>query len=238
MAAILGNESFWNHDDVIKWEHFPRYWPFVWGIHRSPVNSPHKGQWRGALMFSLICAWINGWVNNREAGDLGRHCAYYDVSVMFWDCRILCRKKRVCRLGKTLQTNDILQGFSLRLVSDGNAKIFVFCGQLVNGRRILSYGTNVTHFTNNIRTHNPDIIAVSDSLKVKIRAKTYSQYLKRSPVKWHPCLISSRSSDAWICVSKLDRHIIACSLLGPKPSSERILAYCQFRPWDQISVKF
>ena len=40
------------HDDVIKWEHFPRYWPFVRGIHRSPVNSPHKGQWRGALMFS------------------------------------------------------------------------------------------------------------------------------------------------------------------------------------------
>ena len=44
-----------HHDDVIKWKHFPRYWPFVRGIHRSPVNSPHKGQWRGALMFSLIC---------------------------------------------------------------------------------------------------------------------------------------------------------------------------------------
>ena len=58
-----------SHDDVIKWKHFPRYWPFVRGIHRSPVNSPHKGQWRGALMFSLICVWINGWVNNREAGD-------------------------------------------------------------------------------------------------------------------------------------------------------------------------
>ena len=36
----------------------------------SPVNSPHKGQWRGALMFSLICVCINNWVNNREAGDL------------------------------------------------------------------------------------------------------------------------------------------------------------------------
>ena len=59
-------------------KHFPRYWPIVWGIHRSPLNSPHKGQWRGALMFSLICAWINGWVNNGEAGDLRRplwrHC--------------------------------------------------------------------------------------------------------------------------------------------------------------------
>ena len=52
------------------------------GNHRSPVNSPNKGQWRGALMFSLICAWINGWINNREAGDLRRYCAHYDVTVM------------------------------------------------------------------------------------------------------------------------------------------------------------
>ena len=41
------------HGDVIKWKHFPRYWPFVWGIYRSQVNSPHKGQWRWALMFFL-----------------------------------------------------------------------------------------------------------------------------------------------------------------------------------------
>ena len=70
------------HNDVIKWNDFPRYWPFVQGIHRSPVNSPHKGQWRGALMFSLICVWINGWVNNREAADLRRYRAHYDVIVM------------------------------------------------------------------------------------------------------------------------------------------------------------
>ena len=57
-------------------------WPFVRGIHRSPENSPHKGQWRGALMFSLICVWINDWVNNREAGDLRCHRAHYDVIVM------------------------------------------------------------------------------------------------------------------------------------------------------------
>ena len=70
------------HDDVIKWKHFPRYWPFVRGIHRSSVNSPHKRQWRGTLMFSFICAWINSWVNNREAGDLRRHHAHHDVIVM------------------------------------------------------------------------------------------------------------------------------------------------------------
>ena len=44
------------HDDVIKLKLFPRHWPFMRGIHRSPVNSPHKGQWRRALMFSLIHA--------------------------------------------------------------------------------------------------------------------------------------------------------------------------------------
>ena len=72
----------WFHDEVIKWRHFQRDWPFVRGIHRSPVNSPHKGQWHGALMFSLISVWINGWVNNREAGDLRHHPAHYEVSVM------------------------------------------------------------------------------------------------------------------------------------------------------------
>ena len=72
------------HDDVIKWKHFPRNWPFVREIHRSPVNFPHKGQWRGALMFSLIYAWISDWVNNREAGDLRRQHGHYDVIVMYW----------------------------------------------------------------------------------------------------------------------------------------------------------
>ena len=57
------------HDDVIKWKHFPCVWPFVRGIHLSPVNSPHKIQWRGALMFSFIYVWIKGWVNNGGAGD-------------------------------------------------------------------------------------------------------------------------------------------------------------------------
>ena len=71
------------HGDVIKWKHFPRNWPFVQRIHRSPVNSPHKGQWRGALIFSLICVWINDWVNNREAGDLRHYRAHYDVIAMY-----------------------------------------------------------------------------------------------------------------------------------------------------------
>ena len=51
------------------------------GIHRYPVNSP-QGHWRGAFMFSLICAWINRWVNNREAGDFRRYRPHFDVILM------------------------------------------------------------------------------------------------------------------------------------------------------------
>ena len=69
---------------------FPRYWPFVRGMLRSPVNSPHKGQWLGALMFSFICAWIHGWVKHREAGELRRHRAHYDVIVMSWNASCRC----------------------------------------------------------------------------------------------------------------------------------------------------
>ena len=69
------------HDDVIKWKHFPRYWPFVRGNQRSPMNSPHKGHWRGALMFSLICA-LNkrvskhswGWWIETPSRSLRRQC--------------------------------------------------------------------------------------------------------------------------------------------------------------------
>ena len=39
------------------------------------MNSPHKGQWRRAMIFSLICAWTSDWVNSRDAGDLRRLCA-------------------------------------------------------------------------------------------------------------------------------------------------------------------
>ena len=72
----------YRRDDVIKWKHFPRNWPFVRGIHRSPVNSPYKGQWRRALIFPLICVWINYCVNSREAGGLRPYRAHYDVIVM------------------------------------------------------------------------------------------------------------------------------------------------------------
>ena len=102
-----------SHDDVIKWKHFPRYWPFVRGIHRSPVNSLHKGQWRGALMFSLICACINGWVNKCEAGDWGRHQAHYDVTVMvsansIWVYLAHIHQRSILRLEHGYGTHPVL----------------------------------------------------------------------------------------------------------------------------------
>ena len=74
------------HDDVIKWKHFPRYWPFVQGIHRASANSPHKGQWQGALMFSFICA-LNkqlskqswGWWFETPSHSLWRHCNVHKI---------------------------------------------------------------------------------------------------------------------------------------------------------------
>ena len=72
--------------DISRWRHqmetFSALLALCAGNSPVPVNSPHKGQWRGALMFSLICARINNWVNNREAGDLRRHRGHYDVNVM------------------------------------------------------------------------------------------------------------------------------------------------------------
>ena len=85
----FGNGLFYSYSSgVLSWwrhrmEIFPALLALCAEIHRWPVNSPHKGQWRGALMFSLICAW-NGWINKREAGDWRRHRAHCDVTVMYW----------------------------------------------------------------------------------------------------------------------------------------------------------
>ena len=81
-VVIGGTGDYRSNNDIIKWNHLPRHWPLVRGIHWLPVNSPHKGQWRGTLMFSLISAWTMGWVNNRDTGDLRRHRAHYDITVM------------------------------------------------------------------------------------------------------------------------------------------------------------
>ena len=69
--------QWWHfHDDVIKWKNFPRYWPFK-GHRWTPLTKTSD-----AGLWCLICVWMNGSVNNREAGDLRRHRAHYDVTVM------------------------------------------------------------------------------------------------------------------------------------------------------------
>ena len=79
------------HDDVIKWKHFPHYWPFVRVIHQSPVNYPHKSQWCRALMFSLICTlsqqlskqWRRCWFETLPR-SLWRHCNLHSESWNFY----------------------------------------------------------------------------------------------------------------------------------------------------------
>ena len=78
---------WWRH----QMETFSALWPFVREIHRSPVNSPHKGQWRGALMFSLICIWISllskqswGWWFETLCRPLWRHCNASGAIFLAW----------------------------------------------------------------------------------------------------------------------------------------------------------
>ena len=79
---------------IIKWKHFPRYWALCEG--NPPVTGllTCKGQRRGALMFSLVCAWTNSWVNNRDSGGLRRHRSHYDVIVMHDTVRNTDLKKK------------------------------------------------------------------------------------------------------------------------------------------------
>ena len=81
---------------------FPVTGPLYGEFTGKRVYSPHKGKWRGALMFYLICAWINGWVNNREAGDLRRHRSHYDVIVMI--CVFHISHKNIARNSSVLKS--------------------------------------------------------------------------------------------------------------------------------------
>ena len=83
ITISITNKRFTLHFtwDVIKWNHSPRYWPFVRGNHPASLDSPHKGQRCVGLMFSLIYDWTNGWANI-NLGDFRRHHAHYDVLVM------------------------------------------------------------------------------------------------------------------------------------------------------------
>ena len=77
MPALIRN------DDVINWKYFSRYWSFLMIYSLPSADSPHKSKRYGALVCSLIYTWTNSWANNQDAGDLRRHHAHYDVSVMY-----------------------------------------------------------------------------------------------------------------------------------------------------------
>ena len=82
----------WIHDDFIKWKHFPHYWPFVRGIHWWPVDSPHKGQWRGALMFTW-CVPQQIVEKTVETPVILDTITHYDVTVMInpWSGIVSCK---------------------------------------------------------------------------------------------------------------------------------------------------
>ena len=83
------------HDDVIKWKLSPRYWPFLRGIHQSPMSSPHKGQWRGALMLFYLRpnkrlskqSW--GCWFETSLGSLWRHSNINNVCIAITNCYAL-----------------------------------------------------------------------------------------------------------------------------------------------------
>ena len=140
------------HDDAVKWKHFPRYWTFVQGIHRSPVNSPHKSQWRGALMFSLICAWINGWVNNREAGDLRRHCADCDVTVMWLQsvANFVDMKRKYCHFDEKTMNFVCNKWWQFCQNDDIHISVFEYSTHLmlVSNRKVAQYLYMATQYRN------------------------------------------------------------------------------------------
>ena len=128
-----------SYDDVIKWKYFPHSWPFVWGIHQSPVNSSHKGQWCGALMFSLICAWIDrrlckqswGWWFETPLCSLWCHC---NVVVSLKLPRTRVKAIRECILFSNIFAY-LIMGTILHMVTIRNLKycirIMIFSGNFM-----------------------------------------------------------------------------------------------------------
>ena len=85
-SSIIYRKGFLYEKEMVL-IHFSNHWTFVQGIHQSPVNSPHKGQWHGALMFSLNCAWINSWVNLDLRCHHTHYDAHYDITALWCQCQ-------------------------------------------------------------------------------------------------------------------------------------------------------
>ena len=106
--------------------------PFVRGIHRSTVDSPHKCQWRGALMFSLLCAWTNGWANNLDAVDLRcqshigpLYMAEAHADLLYWLVYIEWEDSKLSGQCESCEVMDMM--------TSSNGKIFHVTGPFVRG---------------------------------------------------------------------------------------------------------
>ena len=75
---LLPTLTWWRH----QMETFSALLALCEGNRRSPDGFPSQRPLARSLVFSLICAWTNGWANNRYVGDMRRHCTHYDVTVM------------------------------------------------------------------------------------------------------------------------------------------------------------
>ena len=122
------------HDDVIKWNLSPRYWPIVRGIHRSPVNSPHKGQWRWVMISSLIWVIVNSNFRNKLQWNLKRNsCIFIQESA----CEnLVCKKWRQFCLGLNVLKVSYSYTFNLNFIrlitfSDAHNTAHVFI-EMVN----------------------------------------------------------------------------------------------------------
>ena len=109
----------------------------------SPVNSPHKGHWRGALMFSLICALKTVEWTIVRLGDLRRHRVHYHVIVMVQEISKFIVPKASWRLvGSELQSKKkpkwykmIFKTFKTNFVFSKN---FLFTQNILNKYLLLN----------------------------------------------------------------------------------------------------
>ena len=100
-------------------ETFPALLALCAGNSLVTGEFPHKGQWLGTLMFSLICVWINGWVNNCEAGDLRRHRAHYYINVNVVDGLVTARhNSRALTSISIVDTPDTYQSSEVIAIAD------------------------------------------------------------------------------------------------------------------------
>ena len=198
----------------MKWNQLPRHWPFVRGLQRSPVNSPHKGQWGRALMFSLLCAWKNGWVENGEVDDLRSHRAHYDVIVM---------KSSFNGMGATLKCGKYCthrHGFVV-FVLNGFASSVYKC--------FFNHCFTITDVIHHIQNHLP--------LLFSIPMTTHFEYRRiASRFRDHLADVHTNHFLCAVCTFLID-NFVGVWILSSTSSSLRMTVsnYCMFY-WEKQSI--